>query len=110
MCELFAEHNFPVPRVVYWNLQGAQQTNFPVQAGCENVQMLSGFSPSLLKLVMRDQLARPEDAVLETLNDPHFARLRLRPRHRPEPEPEPRCPADEVAAAADAGPAKCQAA
>ncbi len=63
--------------------------------------MLSGFSPSLLKLVMRDQLGRPEDALLETLNDPHFERLSLRPRRRPQSEPG----SSADAAAAAAGPA-----
>ncbi len=42
---------YPAPRIVYWNLQG-RTTGFAAQADTENVQMLSGFSPSMLDLVM----------------------------------------------------------
>ena len=79
MRALFAQHGYPVPRVVYWNLRGDTQTNFPLKAQCENVQMLSGFSPSLLKMVGRDELAKPLDTILAILQDPHFDRVTLPP-------------------------------
>lgn len=42
---------YPAPRIVYWNLR-ANTVGFPVQANAPNTQMLAGFSPSLLKLVL----------------------------------------------------------
>jgi len=42
---------YPTPRIVFWNLRG-DTYGFPAQANTPNVQMLSGFSPSLLKLAL----------------------------------------------------------
>lgn len=42
---------YAAPRIIFWNLRGGT-VGFPVQADAPNTQMLSGFSPSLLKLVL----------------------------------------------------------
>ena len=42
---------YAAPRIVHWNLRG-DTAGFPVAADAPNTQMLSGFSPSLLKLVL----------------------------------------------------------
>ena len=39
------------PKIIYWNLR-ANTVGFPVQANAPNTQLLSGFSPSLLKLLL----------------------------------------------------------
>jgi len=39
------------PRIVFWNLRG-DTYGYPAQADTPNVQMLSGYSPALLKLVL----------------------------------------------------------
>ena len=39
------------PRIIFWNLRG-NTVGAPVQADAPNTQMLSGFSPALLKLVL----------------------------------------------------------
>merc|ERR1719506_1955333 len=38
------------PRIIFWNLRAS--VGFPVQKDAPNTQMLSGFSPALLKLVL----------------------------------------------------------
>jgi Mg-chelatase subunit ChlD len=42
---------YRTPRIVFWNLRG-DTYGYPAQADSENVQMLSGFSPSLLEVVL----------------------------------------------------------
>ena len=42
---------YPAPRIIFWNLRG-DTVGFPVQASAPNTQLLSGFSPALLKLVL----------------------------------------------------------
>jgi len=42
---------YPIPEMTYWNLRG-NTVGFPVDANAPNVRMLSGFSPSLLKLIL----------------------------------------------------------
>jgi len=42
---------WPAPHMIYWNLRGDTH-GFPAQADTPNVTMLSGFSPSLMKLLL----------------------------------------------------------
>jgi hypothetical protein len=42
---------YKAPKIIYWNLRG-NTTGFPVDAYTPNTQMISGFSPSLLKLLL----------------------------------------------------------
>merc|ERR1712012_827890 len=39
------------PHIIYWNLRG-DTSGFPAQADTPGVTMLSGFSPSLMKLLL----------------------------------------------------------
>ena len=63
---------YAAPRIIYWNLRG-NTAGFPVQADAPNTQMLSGFSPSLLKLVLagkdlvgdEKQVRLPDGTVLD---------------------------------------------
>ena len=41
---------YPAPRIIFWNLRSS--VGFPVAANAPNTQMISGFSPALLKLVV----------------------------------------------------------
>jgi hypothetical protein len=58
MTQRFSEEGMKVsgkpwslPKIIYWNLRGNTR-GLPVEANTPNVQMLSGFSPSLLKLLL----------------------------------------------------------
>ena len=52
---------YAAPRIIFWNLRG-DTVGFPATAADENVQLLSGFSPSLLKHVLDgEELAVDED-------------------------------------------------
>jgi len=56
---------YPAPRIIFWNLR-ANTVGFPVAKDAPNVQMLSGFSPALLKLVLSgsDLVADEEEITL----------------------------------------------
>ena len=70
---------YRIPRIIFWNLRAT--TGSPVSSSTENVQLISGFSPSLLKSVMNGDDTSPEalyrlvlednlyDPVREILND-----------------------------------------
>ena len=58
---------YPAPRIVFWNLRGDTQ-GFPAGATENNVQMLSGFSPSLFQALVNNQPADPVDPI-RTLHD-----------------------------------------
>ena len=46
------------PRIIYWNIRGNSSSGIhaPVESDKENVQMLSGYSPALMKLVLAGEL------------------------------------------------------
>jgi len=46
---------YPVPRVIFWNLRGDTK-DFPVSSDTVGVDMVSGFSPNLLKLFLSGSL------------------------------------------------------
>lgn len=52
------------PRIIYWNIRGNSTSGIhaPVESDCENVQMLSGYSPALMKLVLAGEI---EEEVVE---------------------------------------------
>lgn len=50
------------PRVIFWNLRG-DTVGFPCQADAPNTQMISGFSSSLLQLVLAGQDLTAEEVV-----------------------------------------------
>jgi len=57
---------YAAPRIIFWNLR-ANTVGFPVAKDTPNVQLLSGFSPALLKLVVSGaDLVGDEEEVTET--------------------------------------------
>jgi hypothetical protein len=55
------------PQIIYWNLRG-DTNGFPAQADTAGVTMLSGFSPSLLKLLLSGK-ALEQEIVKEVINE-----------------------------------------
>jgi hypothetical protein len=56
------------PHIIFWNLRG-DTTGFPATADTEGVTMLSGFSPSLLKLLLSgEDLEEGEEIIEEVIN------------------------------------------
>jgi len=51
---------WPAPHIVYWNLRG-DTCGFPAQADMVGVTMLSGYSPSLLKLLLNGEPMEVEE-------------------------------------------------
>eukprot|EP01118_Nematostelium_gracile_P007755 TRINITY_DN2535_c0_g1_i1.p1 TRINITY_DN2535_c0_g1~~TRINITY_DN2535_c0_g1_i1.p1 ORF type:complete len:535 (-),score=174.24 TRINITY_DN2535_c0_g1_i1:42-1478(-) len=57
----YAEAGYEVPTLVYWNLR-ANTNDFPVSSNEAGVALVSGFSPSLLKLLMDEGELNAQDA------------------------------------------------
>ena len=61
---------YAAPRIIFWNLR-ANTVGFPVAKDTPNVQLLSGFSPALLKLVVSGaDMVGDEEEVTETVMMP----------------------------------------
>lgn len=48
----FEQHNYKLPKIVFWNLQGEGDDSMPVTHNEQGVALVSGFSGQLLKLFM----------------------------------------------------------
>jgi Mg-chelatase subunit ChlD len=65
---------YTIPQIIYWNLRG-DTTNHIATADTPGVQMLSGFSPSLLKQVLNGEIQQksqkitPYDTLRNVLDD-----------------------------------------
>jgi Domain of unknown function (DUF2828) len=56
------------PHIIFWNLRG-DTCGFPAQADAEGVTMLSGFSPSLLKLLLDGEPLEGDEVVSEIIDE-----------------------------------------
>lgn len=83
---------YPAPKIIFWNLRG-DTCGYPASATASNVQLLSGFSPSLLKLVISgdpvvatetsedgvvvSKQVTPEETLRKALDDDRYDLVRL---------------------------------
>ena len=78
--DMFGEGNgYKPPRIVIWNISSACQ-DMHAKANEEGVVMLSGWSPSLFKVLVAKgvEVQTPEQALAVQLNDPMYDLLRER--------------------------------
>lgn len=69
--ETFQRHGYSTPKIVWWNLN-ARAGNFPVRAHSTGAALVSGFSPSILKSILKCEEFSPLTVMLETLNNPRY--------------------------------------
>ena len=67
----YAENGYRLPRLVFWNLNSRSNT-IPVKENDLGAALVSGFSPTILKMVLSSELD-PFKALLEVLNDERYA-------------------------------------
>lgn len=67
MADIFEEHGYKLPRIIFWNLSGSVNKTIPLQNNDLGVVLCSGFSVQLLHMIMSGK-TDPYEAVLDTLN------------------------------------------
>jgi len=65
---LYRENNYTLPKIVFWNIQ-ARGKNFPVSFNKNGTALVSGFSPSILKSILKMDVANPHKVMLDTINN-----------------------------------------
>lgn len=77
----FKNAGYTMPIIVFWNVRGDTTSNgVPAKATDQGVVMISGFSKSLLTLILEDDIDHiptPYDMMLKALSDPRYDRLKL---------------------------------
>lgn len=66
--ELYREHKYTLPKVVFWNIQ-SRANKVPVSYNKNGTALVSGFSPSILKSILKMDVANPYKIMLDTIND-----------------------------------------
>ncbi len=67
--------NYKLPKLVFWNVN-AKKTQFPVNKDTPNVQLVSGFSPSILKYLQKDgEFPSPIELMLDVLNSERYVNI-----------------------------------
>lgn len=67
----YAEHGYKLPRLVFWNIMSRTGT-IPVKENDLGVALVSGFSPSIVKMVLSNS-TDPLECLLEQLNSERYA-------------------------------------
>lgn len=65
--ELYEKHNYQLPNIIWWNLN-ARGNNVPVKFDENGTALVSGFSPSLMKSILKAEQISPLSIMQETVN------------------------------------------
>lgn len=57
------------PQIIYWNLRNGHGCGLPAQANTEGVTMLSGYSPSLMKLLLSGENIFEQEVIREEIDE-----------------------------------------
>lgn len=70
----YKEAGYEMPRVVFWNLADRMTGNQPVKFNKNGVALVSGFSPSIMKAVLANDLEdyTPYNVMMKTLMDSRY--------------------------------------
>jgi hypothetical protein len=69
--QMYRKAEKAMPKIVFWNLRG-NTNDFPVSSNENNVLMLSGYSPSLLKSIMQGEEITPLGTLMKIIHVPRY--------------------------------------
>lgn len=68
----YERSGYKLPNIVFWNVS-ARQKNIPVECNTYGVALVSGFSPSVFRLVVENKT--PEQVMFETINSERYSQI-----------------------------------
>ena len=74
--ELYTEKGYKMPQIVFWNVNG-RMGNVPAQTHDMGVGLVSGFSPSILKSILKGDVYTPQQLMLDTVMTDRYKRIRI---------------------------------
>lgn len=75
--QLYRQSGYALPQIVFWNVAGNLKS-FPVQKTELGVAAVSGFSPSILKVLLDGDIPDPMTIMMKTLQSDRYARISLK--------------------------------
>jgi hypothetical protein len=77
MTDLYTQYGYTIPQVIFWNM-ASRHDNAPVRANQGGVQLISGYSPAIMKSVLSSKpMATPTELMLEVVNSDRYSRITL---------------------------------
>jgi hypothetical protein len=72
--KLYADAGYTMPKIVFWNLKNDTSSNAPVKFDTLNTALVSGFSPSIMKAVLADDLEEftPYNVMVKALSNERY--------------------------------------
>ena len=67
---------YEMPGIIFWNVNG-DAGNVPVTMRDQNVGLVSGYSPSILKSVLQAKVLSPIELMLNTVNTERYSVISL---------------------------------
>jgi hypothetical protein len=68
----YLESGYQLPEIVFWNVNG-RMGNSPANVMDQNVGLVSGFSPAILKSILAGKIYGPKELMLDTVNVQRYA-------------------------------------
>lgn len=72
----YREAGYKMPEIIFWNVNG-RIGNSPAHRHDQNIGLVSGFSPSILKAILKGEVASPESLMLEAILDKRYDCIRV---------------------------------
>ncbi|EFC41010.1 predicted protein [Naegleria gruberi] len=73
----YAEAGYELPKLIFWNVNGNSRDFVSGNALENNVAMISGFSPSLLKAVLNGDDFTPFAIMMKAIQDERYSKIKL---------------------------------
>jgi len=73
--ELYRKSGYTRPQIIFWNVNGSS-TDFPVTTDERGTALISGFSPAILKSLIKGDDYTPMSVLRSTIDDPRYDLVR----------------------------------
>lgn len=68
----YSDAGYRMPEIVFWNVNG-RLGNVPAHSEDQGVGLVSGFSPSILKSILKGEIYSPEQLMLDTVDTARYS-------------------------------------
>lgn len=74
--DIYSAKGYKMPQIVFWNVKG-RTGNVPAQTNDNGVGLVSGFSPSILKSILKGEIYSPQQLMWDTVMSDRYKRIRI---------------------------------
>jgi hypothetical protein len=72
----YQEAGYKMPEIIFWNVKG-RLGNSPAQVRDKRIGLVSGFSPSILKSILKGKIYGLEQLMLDTVNSERYKKISI---------------------------------